>query len=114
MNETVDQDLLDLIAAIRQRPAMYIGRQSVVLFAAHMRGYIDGRFANGDGKGAQMRRVMLGFQAYVQERYAIEMSLGWEHILMFFAGNDDSHGLILFGDVWDDYLHERSTKQKAK
>ena len=102
--------ILDLLVNIRERPAMFIGRQSIVRFRSFLDGYRHGlRQSTVPAEEPLFDR----FQRWVEERFKISTSHGWDSIILFMAG-DDPAAFELFWELWDAYVQHCSAGYSGK
>lgn len=81
--DDAERDLLDLIGAIRPRPGMYLGDNSIRLFAAFLDGYCYCRI------GPRKRVLMPAFQRWIMKRYRMpKTQADWVKIIQFHSTNE--------------------------
>lgn len=104
-------NIQELLVLIRKRPEMYIGPSSVTRLGAFLEGYYFARWeieSGYEGFGA-----MKPFQEMVEERYSITLSISWDRILAFVAG-DDAKGLDLFWKLWDEHIEQLTSSEASE
>lgn len=74
-----NSSIKELLAHIRERPAMYLGSPSVTKLKAFLDGYHLARWEMKEGH--DNFGTMNEFQDMVQERFSIVQSFGWDSIL---------------------------------
>lgn len=96
----IPKDMQELLALIREKPEMYIGRSSVVRLLLFLDGNSYARHNAGD---LAFDDVMIGFQKKVEKRFSINLSINWADILAFAAGSE-AKGLDYFWEMCDEHL----------
>lgn len=79
--ETMDS-ITDLLDQIEQRPAMYIGERSIMCLKAFIDGWMFGSGSNSDDS-----EFMLGFQRWVEKRFAVTSTQSWAQIIAFYSSD---------------------------
>jgi hypothetical protein len=91
----------ELIFKIKERPAMYIGGNSITSLKA----FIDGWYFR-DPNSVSDVEVMNKFQDWVQAKYKVTSTQSWAQILLFYS-NDEYGALQLFFREFELFLSER-------
>jgi hypothetical protein len=98
--------IVDLLKLMRQRPANFIGRNSISRLAWFLRGYHQAteefRVTNDD-------QFLIDFGAWVRNRFNVTMSRSWEDIISFHSLNEDE-AMQLFWELFDEYVAANSDK----
>jgi hypothetical protein len=100
----------ELLERILDRPAMYLGYESV----PRMKAFIDGyEFAKG-GKSSPVRDPLyVGFQDWVASRFQVKTSHSWASIIVF-MGLSESGAFTLMKELWQEYKAEIRTAADKK
>jgi len=101
----MSSNIKELLALIRERPEMYLGASSVTQMGIFLKGYYCARWEIDNGYSGFI--AMNKFQDMVAERFSIELSISWDRILAFVAG-DERKGLDLFWQLWDEYTADQA------
>jgi len=108
--------ILDVLAEIRARPGITLGRKSVQTLYAFLTGFAFARREMDDADG---RQFLAGFNNWVRERYKVKSSQGWAKIIAFHCV-DESEKLPLFWKLLDEYVSgsrlngDRARRKKKK
>lgn len=86
-------ELLDMLF---ERPALYVGQESIHLICA----YIDGYQHAADG--ASKDDLYRNFNGWVSERFAITSAHNWASIISF-MGVSERRGYELAKKLWQEY-----------
>ncbi|MDJ1473361.1 hypothetical protein [Xanthocytophaga flava] len=90
--------VVELIAKIQLRPAMYLGQESFELFASFLRGWYL-----RDPEGITDWHVMQGFDRWIRIRYPyFSEEISWEKIIKYYSVGSMA-GLSLFFEEYKDY-----------
>ncbi|NJK77037.1 MAG: hypothetical protein HC849_02850 [Oscillatoriales cyanobacterium RU_3_3] len=100
--EIQSEYLLDLLARIKQRPGMYLGKCSITRLRAFLDGYGMARGELGLPR-SQQEQALNGFQEWIQERYQITSTHGWDSIILFFSA-DEKDALDKFFKLLEEFL----------
>ncbi|MEG5060557.1 hypothetical protein QUB60_22095 [Microcoleus sp. A2-C5] len=100
--EVESEYLLDLLQRIKQRPGMYLGKCSITRLRAFLDGYGMAR-AELDVPRSQQEHDLNGFQEWIQERYQITSTHGWDSIILFFSV-DEKDALDKFFKLLEEFL----------
>jgi hypothetical protein len=95
-------NVYEVVARIRQRPAMYLGEPSLV----RLRAFLDGCFylAHEAGIGHEATPDFGGFHDWVARRFGWrESTAGWCNIILDECGGDDRQALERFFDLVEEY-----------
>ncbi len=95
-------DLYDLLGRIKKRPAMYLGRHSIVCLQAFLAGYNVARRELGLPPTEQDKEFE-GFQAWVKEKFGIQSSQSWDKIVLFYSA-DERTALDLFFQLFEEFV----------
>ncbi|HAT16129.1 MAG TPA: hypothetical protein DCS91_23595 [Microcoleaceae bacterium UBA11344] len=93
----------DLLQRIKQRPGMYLGKCSISRLRAFLNGYEMARAELGLPDTEQQQQLD-GFQEWIQERYKITSSHGWDSIILFFSA-DERDALDNFFKLLEEFLN---------
>ncbi len=86
---------------MRIRPTMCMGDKSIFSFRAYLYGFMGGMQAVGGRDAAKAENDKLEeFRQHLQSRYVVNRLTGWEDILFFETGNEET-ALDKFWIEWD-------------
>jgi len=102
--EVKSEYLLDLLQRIKQRPGMYLGKCSITRLRAFLDGYGMAR-AELDVPRSQQEHDLNGFQEWIQERYQITSTHGWDSIILFFSV-DEKDALDKFFKLLEEFMNQ--------
>jgi hypothetical protein len=91
----------DLILEIKNRPAMYLGRNSIMCFKS----FIDGWNYRTPETVADTE-IMVEFQEWVEDRFNLHNRHSWDRIILFYS-QDDSTALDNFFKLFEEFLEGR-------
>jgi hypothetical protein len=94
----------DLLQRMKQRPGMYLGKCSITRLRAFLDGYETDRAELGFAHTEQQQQLD-GFQEWIQERYQITSTHGWDSIILFFSV-DEKDALDKFFKVLEEFLYQ--------
>jgi hypothetical protein len=94
----------DLLQRIKQRPGMYLGKCSITRLRAFLDGYETARAELGFPDTEQQQQLD-GFQEWIQERYQITSTHGWDSIILFFSV-DEKDALDKFFKLLEEFLYQ--------
>jgi len=94
----------DLLQRIKQRPGMYLGKCSITRLRAFLDGYETARAELGFPDTEQQQQLD-GFQEWIQERYQITSTHGWDSIILFFSV-DEKDALDKFFKLLEEFLDQ--------
>jgi len=100
---TAPQSLRELVNAMRERPAMYLGEPSITRLEAYLNGWLQG----GPGHEGDAQELA-DFTAWLATRHGIPGTQGWARIISFYAGGEQS-ALRSFFDNFDRFLRSRES-----
>ena len=95
-------ELIRLLAEIRARPALYLGKESISLLAAFLDGFVHGK----GGQGQFDSELFVGFQSFVRSRFGMSSSHRWNDVILFFE-TDEARGFWRFFELFDEYRRTR-------
>ncbi len=90
----------ELIAVIREKPGLYLGRETVTGLAHFLDGYFFGRSEKRDSQ------LTSEFQQFVCERFGISTSHRWHKIILFME-EDEVSAFRAFYVLWDEFKESR-------
>ena len=79
--------LYEMLQQIKQRPGMYLGKCSIIRLRAFIDGYMGARQDLGVPLTEQEKEFG-NFQDWIQERYNITSSHGWDSIILFYSADE--------------------------
>ena len=102
------ESIKDLLFEIEARPAMYLGRNSLVC----LRSFLDGWCARGAGLGVKGEEGALDrFQLWVESRFRMENTTSWDRIIICFS-QDDADALRRFFDLFHEFVEEEQGERR--
>lgn len=106
-NKNTQEYLYNLLARIKQRPGMYLGKVSLTRLKMLLMGYSMSRGELGL-QLTQEEKQFAQFQQWIQGKYQINSSEGWESIILSQI-NDEKLAFDLFFELFEqfnlEYLH---------
>lgn len=99
--------LYDLLQRIKQRPGMYLGRRSITRLSMLLMGYSLARNELGLPITKQEKEFG-GFQEWIQEKFKITSSHGWDSIILFYSA-DETDALDNFFQLFEQFLKGDAT-----
>jgi hypothetical protein len=91
-----------ILATIKHRPGMYLGKCSISLLSAFLGGW---SFAK-DQQEITDRELFDGFNEWIVAKYRITTSHGWASIILFME-QEEHRALASFWTLFDDFLRAR-------
>ncbi|NJL61390.1 MAG: hypothetical protein HC903_05610 [Methylacidiphilales bacterium] len=85
--ETTSEYLYNLLQSIKKRPGMYLGKCSISRLRSFLDGYMLARQEFGLPT-TQEETDFDKFQEWIQERFKIESSHGWDSIILFYSADE--------------------------
>ena len=98
--------LYDLLQRIKERPGMYLGKRSIIRLSMLLTGYGMARAELGLPVTEQEKEFD-GFQDWIQERFKIRSSHGWDSIILFYS-IDERDALDKFFDLFEKFRNGES------
>jgi hypothetical protein len=101
--EVKSEYLYEMLQNIQQRPGMYLGKCSITRF----RSFLDGYMASRQDLGLPLTEQELEFekfQDWVQERFDIKSSQGWDSIILFYSA-DEKDALNNFFELFEKFCN---------
>ncbi|GAB3878989.1 hypothetical protein GCM10028824_41640 [Hymenobacter segetis] len=91
--------LIELLAAIKRRPAMYLSKN----YISCLRAFLDGWFLLAYQYGIDFDAECMGaFQDWIVAKYGITTSHGWANIILFYS-QDESTALRDFFTLFEEW-----------
>ncbi|MEE3719805.1 hypothetical protein V2H45_23975 [Tumidithrix elongata RA019] len=106
------RDLYDLLHAIKEKPAMYLGSPSVSNLFIFLIGYNFARREQGIPITTQEQKF-LEFQPWLQQRFSLSTSASWARIILLYAV-DEVQGFWLFFDLLTEFLQQSISPIESK
>lgn len=97
----------DLLQRIKERPGMYLGRCSITRLRMLLMGYSMCRGELGLPLTEQEKEFG-GFQEWIQNKYNITSSHGWESIILFYSA-DERDAFNNFFELLDEFRNRVSS-----
>ncbi len=98
--------LYDLLQRIKQRPGMYLGKSSITRLSMLLMGYSLARREVGLPITKQEKEFG-GFQEWIQEKFKITSSHGWDSIILFYSA-DEREAFENFFQLFEKFLNGES------
>lgn len=95
--------LYNLLQRVKQRPGMYLGKRSITRLSMLLMGYGMARRELGLPLTEQEKEFG-GFQDWIQERFKIATTHGWDSIILFHSA-DERDALDNFFDLLQQFLN---------
>lgn len=96
--------VLELLAAIKQKPAMYLGRR----YISCLKSFLDGWLFLAYRHGINVEADCMGeFQDWIAAKYRITSSHSWADIILFYSG-DECHALDNFFKLFREFQQENA------
>ena len=95
------KNFYELLDAIRERPALYIGKKSITVFYGYFYGFLEGAklFTNKENA-----TELTNFNNWVALRLGyFEGTSGWRRMLLESENNDEEKAFDKFFVFWDEY-----------
>ena len=90
--------ITELIAIIRPRPGMYIGKNNIFCFKA----FIDGWYFRLESEDVKIE-ILNDFYIWLQKKYSIYDNRNWDELL-FLIFKDEKKALDNFFILFDDFM----------
>ncbi|WP_166923473.1 hypothetical protein [Flavobacterium poyangense] len=90
--------IVEIVDKIKQRPAMYIGRNSIFCLKA----FLDGWYLRSSNDVSDSG-IMNEFQDRIVKKYDIKSAHSWCDILLFYS-QDEGKALELFFNEFEEFL----------
>ncbi|MCW6038667.1 hypothetical protein K4A83_20665 [Spirulina subsalsa FACHB-351] len=100
-NKNTEEYLYDLLERIKQRPGMYLGRVSLTRLKMLLLGYGMSRGELGL-QLTQQEKQFSQFQKWIQEKYDVKSSEGWENIILSQV-DDERLAFELFFELFEQF-----------
>jgi hypothetical protein len=100
-NKNSQEYLYDLLARIKQRPGMYLGKVSLIRLKMLLMGYGMSRGELGL-QLTQEEKQFAQFQQWIQRKYQIKSSEGWESIILSQV-EDEKLAFDLFFELFEQF-----------
>ncbi|NJK51665.1 MAG: hypothetical protein HC936_00835 [Leptolyngbyaceae cyanobacterium SU_3_3] len=101
---TQGEYLYQLLQDIKARPGMFLGNCSITRLRSFLNGYCSARADLGLPLTEQ-EKAFNEFQSWIQQRFHIASSQGWDRIILFHA-TDERAALDLFFELFDQFQAE--------
>ncbi|MBD2482592.1 hypothetical protein [Planktothrix sp. FACHB-1365] len=100
-NKNTQEYLYDLLARIKQRPGMYLGKVSLTRLKMLLMGYSMSRGELGL-QLTQQEKQFAQFQQWIQKKYQINSAQGWETIILSQV-EDEKLAFDLFFELFEQF-----------
>ncbi|AFZ23136.1 hypothetical protein Cylst_0809 [Cylindrospermum stagnale PCC 7417] len=101
-----DEYLYEMLERIKQRPGMFLGNCSITRLRAFLDGYMGSREDLGL-PATQQELEFNQFQEWIQTRFKITSSHGWDSIILFYSA-DERDALNNFFELFDKFRNDQS------
>lgn len=94
--------LYDLLAKIKQRPSLYLGKRSL----SHLHVFLDGYSFACRQIGipvTEQEKDFAEFQEWIEHRFNQENTQSWSRIILFYT-EDEADALNRFFELFEDFL----------
>jgi hypothetical protein len=99
----------NMLQSIKQQPGMYLGKCSITRLRAFLDGYIGARQDLGLPL-TQQEKEFGGFQDWIQEKYKITSTHGWDSIILFYSA-DERDALDNFFKLFEQFFNSESASR---
>ncbi|OUL26906.1 hypothetical protein BV372_26135 [Nostoc sp. T09] len=96
-----DEYLYEMLERIKQRPGMFLGKTSITQLRAFLDGYMSSR-ADLGLPPTQQEIQFNQFQDWIQTRFKITSSHGWDSIILFYSA-DEKDALNNFFELFEQF-----------
>jgi hypothetical protein len=103
-NKNSQEYLYDLLARIKQRPGMYLGKVSITRLKMLLMGYSMSRGELGL-QLTEQEKQFAQFQRWIQAKYQVNSAQGWESIILSQV-EDEKLAFDLFFDLFEKFNFE--------
>ncbi|MFN9401192.1 MAG: hypothetical protein ACK57T_15800, partial [Dolichospermum sp.] len=105
-----DEYFYEMLQRIKQRPGMFLGQCSITRLRAFLDGYMGSRSDLGLPP-TQQELEFNQFQEWVQTRFKISSSHGWDSIILFYSA-DERDALNNFFELFDQFCNSESATRE--
>jgi hypothetical protein len=110
-NKNPQEYLYNLLARIKQRPGIYLGKVSLTRLKMLLMGYSMSRCEWGL-QLTQEEKQFAQFQQWIQAKYQVNSAQGWESIILSKV-NDEKLAFELFFELFEEFNLEFSHLDKT-
>lgn len=104
--------LLEILAKIKQRPGLYIGRPSVSDLFMFLVGYKTARRELGIEPTAEEIQFHQKFHPFVEKKYNLKTSNSWAKIIMLYCP-DEKRGFERFFQLLEEFQQEQEREKTS-
>ncbi|KHG41847.1 MULTISPECIES: hypothetical protein [Aphanizomenon] len=105
-----DEYFYEMLQRIKQRPGMFLGQCSITRLRAFLDGYMGSRSDLGLPP-TQQELEFNQFQEWVQRRFKISSSHGWDSIILFYSA-DERDALNNFFELFEQFCNSESATRE--
>ncbi|MEA5618791.1 hypothetical protein VB711_13215 [Cronbergia sp. UHCC 0137] len=105
-----DEYFYEMLQRIKQRPGMFLGQCSITRLRAFLDGYMGSRSDLGLPP-TQQELEFNQFQEWVQTRFKISSSHGWDSIILFYSA-DERDALNNFFELFEQFCNSESATRE--
>lgn len=105
-----DEYLYEMLEKIKQRPGMFLGKTSITRLRAFLDGYMSSREDLGLPP-TQQELEFNQFQDWIQTRFKITSSHGWDSIILFYSV-DETEALNNFFELFEQFRKGESAARE--
>lgn len=102
--------LSELFEQVLERPAAYVGHESVARISAFVEGYWYARWAAGEDVRDELYR---GFGGWAARRFRITSAHNWESIISFMAVSE-ARAYEMTVELWGEYKAQHQAKARKR
>lgn len=103
--------LYQVLQEIKTRPGMFLGNCSITRLRAFLDGYMSARADLGLSPTEQ-EKTFNGFQAWIQKRFNITSTQGWDRIILFHSA-DEREALDHFFQLFEQFQQRESATNES-
>ncbi len=98
----------EILEKIKNKPAAYLGKPSIICLHAFLSGYNVAQYQLGIPLNTE--NPLDGFQEWIQQKFGIESSQSWANIILFFS-QDEREAIDSFFELFAEF--KQSQKSSA-
>jgi hypothetical protein len=106
LNVILDEYLYEMLEKIKQNPGVFLGKYSITRLRAFLDGYMSSREDLGLTP-TQQEIEFNQFQDWIQTRFKITYSHGWDSIILFYSA-DEREALNHFFELFEQFRNGES------
>jgi len=110
LNIVPKEYIYEMFGIIQQRPGMFLGQCSITRLRAFLDGYMSSRADLGLPQ-TQQELEFNQFQDWIQTRFKISSSHGWDSIILFYSA-DEKDALNNFFELFEQFRNGESAARE--